>query len=73
MLASICLQRVTLFILVIYFQKVLNLVKKTTFWEFRMDYVGSLGAALHNARYVELLSVDPALIADAVNFISVSK
>ena len=52
-------------------QKVLNLVKKTTFWEFRVDYLAELGAALHNARYVEVLSVDQAVISDAIAFMSV--
>lgn len=52
-------------------QKVLNLVKKTTFWEFRVDYLAELGAALHNARYVEVLSVDQAVIADAIALMAV--
>jgi len=50
---------------------VLNLVKKTTFWEFRVDYLAELGAALHNARYVEVLSVDQVVIADAIAFMAV--
>jgi hypothetical protein len=53
-------------------QEVLKLVKKTTFWEFRVDYVISLGAALRNARYVEVLTVDTAVIADAISFMAVT-
>ena len=52
-------------------QETLNLVKKTTFWEFRVEYTTSLGVALRNARYVEVLSVAPSLIADAIVFMAV--
>ena len=53
-------------------QEVLKLVKKTTFWEFRVDYVTSLGAALRNARYVEVLTVEVAIIADAISFMAIT-
>lgn len=36
-----------------------------------MEYLAELGAALHNARYVEVLSVDQAVIADAIGFMAV--
>ena len=52
-------------------QETLNLVKKTTFWEFRVEYTTSLGVALRNVRYIEMLSVAPSLIADAIAFMAV--
>lgn len=55
----------------LFWQRILNLVKKTTFWEFRVDYLVELGTAIHNARYVEMLSVEPAVIEDAVAFMCV--
>jgi len=36
-----------------------------------VDYLVELGMAIHTARYVEMLSVEPAVIEDAVAFMCV--
>jgi hypothetical protein len=52
-------------------QKLLDHLKKTTFWEFRVKYLAELGPAIDNAIRVEVLSVDPEVVAEAVRFVTV--
>ena len=51
-------------------QRQLMQLKKTSFWEFRIKYLDELGPTILNALRVEMLSIDPELVQEAIAHIA---
>ena len=45
-------------------------LKKTSFWEFRIKYLDELGPTILNALRVEMLSIDPEIVQEAIAHIA---